>query len=106
MKEITEESSLMDLIRNEESLLLFLYTPLCGTCKRAEQMLIPLEEVLRDVQMVKVNANIIPEFMQREKVTSVPCLKVFQDGENIKTIYAFHSLPSLIERIYPLLQNK
>lgn len=104
MEELSEQKW-KEVIAGDGRVVLFLYTPLCGTCKVAEQMLVPLEKLFDKETFVKADANFIPGFMAREEVTSVPCLKVLEHGKAIKTIYAFQSVPSLVARLYPLFKE-
>ncbi|MFB4163364.1 thioredoxin family protein [Alteribacillus sp. JSM 102045] len=88
-----------------ESFVLFLYSPLCGTCKAAEQMLNSIERVYDQVSFVRANINTMPALVKAEKIKSIPCLQVVQNGSAIKTIYAFHSIPSLVQRLHPIFDS-
>ncbi|WHY85299.1 thioredoxin family protein [Neobacillus novalis] len=82
---------------NQESGLLYFYTPLCGTCQVASRMLVVLEELVK-VNMGKMNLNFYPDIAADFGIESVPCLLIVQKGKVKETIYAFHSVPYLLEK--------
>ncbi|WML41070.1 thioredoxin family protein [Neobacillus sp. OS1-2] len=83
---------------NEESGILYFYTPLCGTCQVASKMLSVVEELV-DVKMGKMNLNFYPDVAAEFAVESVPCLLIVRGGQVKETLYAFHSVPYLLEKI-------
>ncbi|TGB02220.1 thioredoxin family protein [Halobacillus salinus] len=81
----------------EEQSLIFVHSPFCGTCHLAERMLVTLEETFQEELFRKCNASLNPNFMEKHKVQSVPCLLIATGGEVVDRIYAFHSVPYLYE---------
>lgn len=82
--------------------LLYLYTPLCGTCQVASRMLQVIEQLV-SLDIGKMNLNYFPEVAMKYGVESVPCLLFVKDGQVVQTLYAFHSVPYLLEKIKDLL---
>ncbi len=78
--------------------LVYFYTPMCGTCQVAGRMLSIVEELV-EVDMGKMNLNFHPDLAVNFKIESVPCLLLIVDGRVAETIYAFHSVPYLMEKI-------
>ncbi|MEK4058700.1 MULTISPECIES: thioredoxin family protein [Paenibacillus] len=80
MTEITEmnQSELLGLLeQRREPLAVFLYTPLCGTCKAARRMLEVAAHLLpRDLIMAGGNVNMLPELVNLYRISSVPALLV------------------------------
>lgn len=83
--------------------LIYFYTPLCGTCQLASRMLTIVEELV-DVTAGKMNLNYYPEKAIKFGIESVPCLVFLENGEVVETIYAFHSVPYLLEKIKQFLK--
>lgn len=52
---------------------LYFYTPLCGTCLIAKQMLEIVEETQR-FESLAINLNHFPNFAQQFQIEQVPCL--------------------------------
>jgi hypothetical protein len=46
-----------------------------------------------------MNLNFYPDLAREFEIESVPCLVFVEAGEVIETLYAFHSVPFLLEKI-------
>jgi thiol-disulfide isomerase/thioredoxin len=86
------------LLKNKQSGLLYFYTPLCGTCQVASKMLTVVEKLI-PIDIGKMNLNFYPDLAKTFMVESVPCLLFLNSGYPAETIYAFHSVPYLLEKI-------
>ncbi|PLS02640.1 thioredoxin family protein [Neobacillus cucumis] len=91
-------TELADFLEVEGIGLLYFYTPLCGTCQVASRMLQIVEELV-DIPMGKMNLNFYPDMAENFAIESVPCLLMIKNGTVQETIYAFHSVPFLLEKI-------
>ncbi|TWD97601.1 thioredoxin [Neobacillus bataviensis] len=91
-------TELADFLDREEIGLLYFYTPLCGTCQVASRMLQIVGELV-EVTMGKMNLNFYPDLAKNFAIESVPSLMIIRNGEVQETIYAFHSVPFLLEKI-------
>src|SRR3954451_2029015 len=91
-------TDLADFLDREEIGLLYFYTPLCGTCQVASRMLHIVGELV-EVTMGKMNLNFYPDLAKNFAIESVPSLLIIRNGEVQETIYAFHSVPFLLEKI-------
>ncbi|MFP5112762.1 thioredoxin family protein [Bacillaceae bacterium C204] len=78
--------------------LVYFYTPMCGTCQVASKMLQVIEELV-ELNIGKMNLNFYPDLAREFEIESVPCLVFVKSGEVIETLYAFHSVPFLLEKI-------
>ncbi|WP_340023917.1 thioredoxin family protein [Paenibacillus sp. FSL K6-1096] len=75
MKEMNQTELLALLAQPGEPLVVFLYTPLCGTCKAARRMLEVAEHLLPpDLRIAEGNVNLLPQLVQSLKISSVPAL--------------------------------
>ena len=79
--------------------LMYLYTPMCGTCQVASKMMDVLQSLCPSVTIGKADLNYMPEIARALEIQSVPCLLVIKNGEIIKIAYAFHSVPYLYEMV-------
>jgi thioredoxin-like negative regulator of GroEL len=78
--------------------LVYFYTPMCGTCQVASKMLQVIEELV-EVDLGKMNLNFYPDLARAFEVESVPCLLFIEAGKVKETLYAFQSVPFLLEKI-------
>lgn len=88
-----------ELVKTQDVTAFYLYTPMCGTCMVASQMMEVIEQLLPNVAIGKANINYLGEFAFDYKVESVPCLLISRDGEVVEKIYAFKSVPNLYEKL-------
>lgn len=98
MKENTQQE-IQKLIEAKENFILYLYTPMCGTCQVAGKMVEVVEKVLPEQNWGKSDLNYLPKLALEWRIESVPCLLIFHKGEIKQKIYAFHSVPNLYEII-------
>lgn len=91
-------------IEKQESYLLYIYSPFCGTCHLARSILETIEEVHGNTLFAEMNASIEPEFMQQHEIESVPCLLIKHKHEIKEKIYTFHSVAHMytyVHRYFP-----
>lgn len=85
-------------IENKSTGFVYFYTPLCGTCQLASRMLQIIEQMV-DTKMGKMNLNFYPDIGKNYSIESVPCLMFINDGQVVEMLYAFRSVPYLLEKI-------
>ncbi|WP_251943243.1 thioredoxin family protein [Staphylococcus sp. Marseille-Q5304] len=83
---------------DKDKYLIFGYTPTCGTCKMSERMLDIANDILK-LPITKIDLNLHPDFSQEYEIQSVPILMVMSKGQEQKRIYAFRSVPYLLENL-------
>ncbi|TXL64940.1 thioredoxin family protein [Cerasibacillus terrae] len=91
MIQITEE------ILQKDTYLLYIHSPFCGTCHVAREMLDKIESVHQTDVFYEMNASLYPDFMQTNKVESVPCLFIKKEGIVKEKIYVFRSIPNIYQ---------
>ncbi|ACJ34832.1 MULTISPECIES: thioredoxin family protein [Anoxybacillus] len=82
----------------------YMYTPLCGTCQVASRMVDVLEQLLPSVTFERQDLNYVPDKAVEWCIESVPCLLIFQHDKLVQKIYAFHSVPYLYETLRKLAE--
>ncbi|EHY92057.1 putative thioredoxin [Staphylococcus saprophyticus subsp. saprophyticus KACC 16562] len=55
-------------------------------------------EILK-LPITKIDLNFHPDFSQEHEIQSVPVLMLMSKGEEQKRIYAFQSVPNLLENL-------
>jgi len=86
-------------IRQTEDVLYYLYTPICGTCAVASKMMAVVDAMKPDMAIGKADLNYVQDIAVDYKIESVPCLLITKAGVVKDKIYAFQSVPDLLERI-------
>ncbi|WP_227397173.1 thioredoxin family protein [Jeotgalibacillus aurantiacus] len=94
-------------IQTGESTAMYLYTPMCGTCKLAGKMLEVTAAAVKEPVIGKADLNYVESLAEKYEIESVPCLLLFKDGRLQEKIYKFESVPTLFEAFQRLtLQTK
>ncbi|MDT8859952.1 thioredoxin family protein [Alkalihalobacillus sp. MEB130] len=101
MQDISHHTLEKMLANRDPVTAVFVYTPLCGTCKLASKMMTVVESALEPFPIFSLNINHSPAFAQNWKIKSVPCLLLFQKGLGVERIYAFHSIGYLHSMLKP-----
>lgn len=94
-----DQETIHKILKQEDSFILYLYTPLCGTCQVAGKMVEVVSELLPTLSWVKMDLNYIPELAENWEIENVPCLLIMNKGTIEERFYAFHSVPYLYEKI-------
>uniref|UniRef100_A0A4Y8QAT3 Thioredoxin domain-containing protein n=1 Tax=Paenibacillus athensensis TaxID=1967502 RepID=A0A4Y8QAT3_9BACL len=88
------------------SFAVFIYTPLCGTCKVAERMLQVIEAMRPNLPLFKGNINFMPELAATWQIRSVPCIAAVRGGNPQALIYSVQSVDALDLRLSEFLKIK
>jgi thioredoxin 1 len=84
--------------------LAYFYTPLCGTCQVASRMLEVVSSLFPDLEIGKTDLNYAPDIAEAYEIMSVPCLFLVKEGKVAESIYAFQSVPYLLEKINTVIK--
>lgn len=105
MKELSQQE-LRDKVgqANGGSFAVFMYTPLCGTCKVTERMLDIILTMKPSLPLVKCNINFLPQISQEWQIASVPCVVIIELGKEKQMIYRMQSVDELYRRLMPLVE--
>ena len=80
------------------SIIVFLHTPLCGTCGAARKMLDVAELLLPDDTLLEGDVNFMPEIVRRFQIRSVPALLAVpgKKDEPYRTLYRMGSVQDIL----------
>ncbi|WP_152655126.1 thioredoxin family protein [Oceanobacillus sp. CFH 90083] len=82
---------------NHHRLILYIYTPFCGTCTVARAMLEKIERLHNENIFTEMNASMHPDFMQYHQIESVPCLAVMEEGKVLEKVYTLQSTANIYQ---------
>lgn len=75
------------------------YADWCGTCKMLEPVIEEVSNENTDIEFLSVNVDNFRELAKKYGVMSIPCIKVFENKEEIKSTVGFMSKGELEEFI-------
>ncbi|NMO95960.1 thioredoxin family protein [Paenibacillus lemnae] len=85
--------------------IVFLHTPLCGTCGAARKMLNVAEMMLPEGILLESDVNFLPEIVTRFEVRSVPALLAVtgDPGEPYQLLYRMGSVQDILNFVRSVL---
>ena len=90
----------------DEPMLVYFYTPFCGTCREAKRMLnLALKAAEWKSPAFSCDLNFAPNLAEKWEIQSVPCLICFENGEMKEKVYAFQSVSFLFDWLKKVVQE-
>jgi thioredoxin len=88
----------------EVPLLVDFYAPWCGPCQMMGPVLEQVGVQLKDrIQVVKINTDKYPDLASKHRITSLPTLVVFRDGQPVDRIEGLVRAEQLIQHLKQVL---
>ena len=75
------------------------YADWCGPCKMLEPVIEEVSSEHSDIDFISVNVDDFRDLAKKYGVMSIPCVKVFDDGKEVKSSVGFMSKSELEEFI-------
>lgn len=97
MRELNEQQLHARLHQTPGNFSLFIYTPFCGTCKLAKQMISVIVDTYPQLQLFQTDIQYIPALRKEWRLTSVPALIRIAGGQPQAIRYALHSIPEILQ---------
>ena len=94
-----KEEQLNEQLKEKGRMVVFFYTPLCGTCQVAKKMLTVAEAMLPGIEIGMCNLNFMPYKAKQYEIESVPCLIMIEQEQIRKKMYAFHSIEYILDEL-------
>ncbi|WNF38641.1 thioredoxin family protein [Bacillaceae bacterium IKA-2] len=106
MIEVTEAEMNKLLSEKKKSVIIFYcYTPLCGTCNLARQMLEEWHQSNSTATIYSVNLNLNRTLPLKWQIKSVPYVAIVLNGEKVHQFYAIHSIENIDRQLTPFIRN-
>ncbi len=96
--EVTDETFQQEVVESKGVVIVDFYASWCMPCK----MLAPIVEKVandKDVKLAKINIDENEELVKQFKIMSVPTLKIFKDGKEVKTMVGLANEARILDAI-------
>lgn len=100
IKEIMDNNFTDEVIASKEAVVVDFWAPWCGPCKMLGPVLEELSgEYEGKVKFFKINVDENPEVSQKYRISSIPTVMVFKNGETAETMVGFRPKQAINELI-------
>lgn len=94
--DVTEATFTDEVLNAEGTVLVDFWAEWCGPCRAVSPILDQIASEHSDkIRVVKLNVDDNPALAMKYQITSIPAMKVYRDGEVVKTIIGAKPKPAL-----------
>ena len=82
--EIKQDNFTEEVLKSKKKVLADFYADWCGPCKMIKPIIEEIAKTNDTVKIVSINIENEEELAEKYNISSIPCLIVFENGEEIK----------------------
>ncbi|MBF7096359.1 thioredoxin [Alkalibacter mobilis] len=90
MKEVMDATFVEEVMNSEQPVLVDFWAPWCGPCKMVTPVMEELDQQYDGkIKVVKVNVDENPEISEALRITSIPTIVLFKEGQPKDAVVGF-----------------
>ena len=103
---LTDQNFEVEVVKsNPLPVLVDFWAPWCGPCQMIGAVIKEIADELKDtIKVGKLNVDENPEIASKYEIISIPCLKIFKDGEVVDEIVGLQPKEVIMEKINQVLK--
>jgi thioredoxin 1 len=95
-KEVTDETFADEVLNSNDTIMVDFWAEWCGPCRAVSPILDQIASEHSDkIKIVKLNVDDNPQMAMKYQITSIPAMKVFRNGEVVKTVIGAKPKPAI-----------
>ena len=95
-RSVTDSSFEQDVLNSEKTILVDFWAEWCGPCRAVGPILDQIAAEHADkIEIVKLNVDENPETAMKYQITSIPAMKLYSNGEVVKTVIGAKPKPAI-----------
>ncbi|GAB3400341.1 MULTISPECIES: thioredoxin [Schumannella] len=95
-KDVTDATFADEVLASDKPIMVDFWAEWCGPCRAVSPILDKIAEEHADkLSIVKIDVDNNPETAMKYGITSIPAMKVFKNGEVVKTVIGAKPKPAL-----------
>ena len=94
--DVTDATFAEEVLNSKETIMVDFWAEWCGPCKAVSPILDQIAAEHSDkIKIVKLNVDDNPQMALKYQITSIPAMKVFRNGEVVKTVIGAKPKPAI-----------
>ena len=95
-RDVTDATFADEVLNSEDTIMVDFWAEWCGPCRAVSPILDQIAAENSDkIKIVKLNVDDNPQTAMKYQITSIPAMKVYRNGEVVKTVIGAKPKPAL-----------
>ncbi len=103
--EVNDADFETEVLKSDKPVAVDYWAEWCGPCKMIAPVFEKLSKEISSVKFAKVNVDNNPGLAQQQSILGIPCIIIYNNGEEVDRIVGFQSEQQLKEKLTSILSS-